>query len=367
MHTFIPRSLIVLAFAAGSAAASVRHLSIPVQPDESTIAYDMNEAGQVAVVLENDKGRQRAVMFEKGMLTDLGSLGGDYSNAKAINPSGQIVGSARDAAGHWRAISYDKARGMRDLGTLGGPSSFGMAINDAGDIAGLADTAEGDYHAVLYRADGTTHDLGTLGGKMSYAAGMNNAGQVVGTAALADGSRRAFVYDAARGMVDLGTLGGRISSATGINDAGVIVGASETTDRKWHAFIYENGRMVDLGAKIGYGNSFATAINSAGHVVGSIITGDERRSFVWRDGKVIVHRGHHSLFLANAINDEEQVVGAANGKRLHAATMHSSAAPTRAPQPVKQMGWVFVAGLIGAGALIIQRRRYQGQLLRSFT
>lgn len=364
MHHTRITSTLLLAVAAGSASAAPQSIGIRMGENESTIAYDINASGQVAADLEDENGIQRAVLFHRGVLTELGTLGGDFSNTKAINEHGEIVGSAQDKAGHWRAYLYRRGA-MTDLGTLGGASSFGLAINNHGDAAGFATTTDGQFRAFHVR-DGAMADLGTLGGKNSYASGLNNVGQVVGTAEDGRRFRHAFVWDAARGMRDLGTLGGRQSSATAINDAGVIVGTSEMPDRKWHAFVYENGKMVDLGAKIGYGNSFAKSINSAGHVVGTIAIGPERQTFVWRDGRMAIHYGAYSLYVTNAINDTEQVVGATKGKRLEAAVMSASAIPVIADKGLHHVAMTMGLMIAAAGAFAVQRRRFQGLNLRSF-
>jgi probable HAF family extracellular repeat protein len=363
------RPIIVFAVlcALGTAAsAAVRPLGIKVPEATSTVAYDINAYGQVAADLEDGHGVQRGVMFHRGVLSELGTLGGQFSNTKAINDNGEIVGSAQNKAGHWRAFVWSLAGNMRDLGTLGGPSSYGQAINSQGEAAGFADTADGQFHAFRY-ANGTMTGLGTLGGKNSYASGMNNLGQVVGTAENGQRLRHAFVWDAQHGMRDLGTLGGRQSSATAINDAGVIVGTSETADRKWHAFIIENGTMVDLGAKIGFGNSFAKSINKAGHVAGTIASGPERYSFVWRDGQMLVHRGAYSLYVTNAINDADQVIGASKGQRLEAATMSATARPVVAAHGLEELGAILFTLILVTAGLVVHHRRYQGLDARTFS
>lgn len=327
MHPVLRLSFVLLAAFAADARSATHSLGIRAPNGEATIAYDMNARGQVAAVLEDQDGNQRGVLFEKGELVELRSLGGGYSDAKAINESGQVVGSAQGADRRWKAFVFERAAGMRELGTLGGENSYGLAINRSGDVVGFSDTADGFFHAFVARADGAMQDLGTLGGTISYASAMNSKGQVVGTASMPNEYRHAFVYDPARGMSDLGTLGGLSSSASAINDAGVVVGASLTRERRWHAFVHDGKRMIDLGAKIGYGSSFATGINSAGHVVGTLLIGDERQSFVWRDNQMIIHRGGKGLHLTNAINDKEQVIGATFDKRLDAATMPSAAVP----------------------------------------
>src|SRR5581483_4660746 len=51
----------------------------------------------------------------------------------------------------------------RQLGTLGGNNSNARAINNAGQIAGDSDTADGAVHAFLFER-GNMRDIGTLGG-----------------------------------------------------------------------------------------------------------------------------------------------------------------------------------------------------------
>jgi probable HAF family extracellular repeat protein len=345
-------ALSLLLSTAAGAQNVTNSLRIPAPNADATIAYDINAAGQVAAVLEDEEGRQHGVLSENGKIIEL-SLQGGYSDAKGINQDGTVVGSVQNPDRYWRAFIFDKTHGMRQLGTLGGESSFGMALNRDGHAVGFADTAEGDYHAFKYIQGEPMQDLGTLGGKISYASGINNVGQVVGTSAMQDGYRHAFLYDEARGMIDLGTLGGLSSSASAINDAGIIVGASQTKDRRWHAFIYQDGKMTDLGAVIGEGASFATDINNAGHVVGTLLRGDERQSFVWRDGKLTIHRGGKGLHLTNSINDNEVVAGATFDRKLDAATMPAKARALVARGGYELLTLIFSVVFIAAAAVAI--------------
>ncbi|PRC94679.1 HAF repeat-containing protein [Solimicrobium silvestre] len=364
MHRNLQSCIFLLVLFGGEAAATTTTHSLGIVPPAKggSIAYDMNAAGQVAAVIQDESGGQRGVFFENGKLIELGTLGGKDSEAKRINDKGEIIGSASKKDGAWSAVLYNQASGMHELGTLGGTNSYGTALNNEGSAVGFSDIASGDWHAFLYKNGEQLKDLGTLGGKISYASGINNMGQVVGTATLPDEHRHAFFYEPARGMIDLGTLGGRSSSATAINDKGVIVGASETADHHWHAFVYDGQRMVDLGAIIGRGDSFATSINSAGHVVGTVRIGEDCMSFVWRDNKVTLHYCGKGLFLTNAINDTEQVVGATYDHGLNAATMLSNTAPFVDHGHVKFINQIVLVLLL-AGAAVIYRKRYRGILL----
>ena len=72
-------------------------------------------------------------------MTDLGTLGEDFSSSSAlgINDAGQVVGSSATAAGDRHAfITGPNGKGLTDLGTLGGDFSQAYGINDAGQVAG---------------------------------------------------------------------------------------------------------------------------------------------------------------------------------------------------------------------------------------
>src|SRR5262245_6445438 len=70
---------------------------------------------------------------------------------------------------------------ITDLGSLGGGYSDAVALNESGQVIGTSGLANGTYHAFLWQ-NGVMSDLGTLGGNGSYASDINNAGQVVGVA-----------------------------------------------------------------------------------------------------------------------------------------------------------------------------------------
>jgi probable HAF family extracellular repeat protein len=97
----------------------------------------------------------RGFVFSHGVLSDVGTLpGGRFAHANAINERGQITGDSEIsvASGFERhAFLYDRGR-MTDLGTLGGPESVGTAIDDRGDVVGYSlppGAAGGHDHAFL--------------------------------------------------------------------------------------------------------------------------------------------------------------------------------------------------------------------------
>ena len=61
-------------------------------------------------------------------MTDLGTLGGSVSVAYGINNGGQIVGESKIASGAFHAVLWENGT-MTDLGTLGGPNSVAFGIN----------------------------------------------------------------------------------------------------------------------------------------------------------------------------------------------------------------------------------------------
>ncbi len=178
--------------------------------DWDSCAFGINDSGQILAQGKTPPPLIMLFLQQLDNMTDIGTLGGMYSEAKAINTSGQVVGWAY-TTGIQHAFIYSNGT-MCDLGSLG-RQSCACGINASGKVVGYSLTYQYDDHAFLY-SNGTMTDLGVLGGDYSYAYGINDSGQIVG---YSDG--HAFLYSGST-MKDLGTLGGTTSRAYGINASG---------------------------------------------------------------------------------------------------------------------------------------------------
>jgi probable HAF family extracellular repeat protein len=127
---------------------------------------------------------------------DLGTLGGSFSLAYAINDRGQVDGfSTIPGDGAIHSFLFEN-KIMNDLGTLGGPNSQSFAgLNNVPQVPGSSDTSTSDPNGEDFCGFGTnliclgfvwqngvTTPLPTLGGNNSQAAGINDPGEVVGYA-----------------------------------------------------------------------------------------------------------------------------------------------------------------------------------------
>ena len=201
--------------------------------DNST-AFDISNAGQVV-----GQSGSRATLWNSGVATDLGTLGGTYATAWAISRAGQVVGFSAlpgDNANYTHATLWNGLTAI-DLGTLGGTFSSANGINSAGQIVGHSVLAgnTGGVHAVLWNG-GIATDLG-----LGYALKINDRGQVVGQSSEdpASSSSHATLWSGGA-RIDLGSLGGSLSTANDINNAGQIVGTSLLAgDRISHAVIWQ--------------------------------------------------------------------------------------------------------------------------------
>jgi probable HAF family extracellular repeat protein len=198
---------------------------------------------------------------------------------------------------------------MTDLGTIGGNHSEASAMSDAGHVVGRAQTSTTKYHATLWEG-GTTTDL-TPSSDYAVAYGVNDAGEVVGTI----DNWKGFQWR--NGVLTmLGDLGGGCSHANDINDAGHIVGASCTLQvNQPHATLWQNGAIVDLGLVPGMEDSGATAINTVGQIVGSSGFMDKdtyeitSKAFLYENGAMTVLPVPSSEAYASDINDSGVIVG----------------------------------------------------------
>jgi len=327
---------------------------------------------------------------------DLGTLGGSLSEGRGVNNKGRVTGTAYlagNAAQH-RVIWQNGVK--TDLGTLGGPNSGGYGfggLNDNGQDAGHAETSSPDPLGEDFCGfgtqliclpflwqDGVMTPLSTLGGSNGGARAVNNRSQVAGEAenttldstcgspeleaepviwengaihqlptfaddpdglatAINDNgqvvggsgdcytgstlSLHALIWQTGR-ATNLGSFGGTLYNiALGINDKGQVTGSSDLPgDTSFfsggpastsHAFLWQNGVMTDLGTLPGDAQSFGLGINNQGQIVGGFIS----RAYIWQNGvmtdlNTLVPGPPFSplyLLAAESINDRGEITG----------------------------------------------------------
>jgi len=118
------------------------------------VATNVNDVGQVVGSLSTGPATNltHAFLYSSGVMTDLGTLGGATSDARGINQSGDVVGTAQNGAGQPRAFLWRNGR-MIDLNsTLVNVSGWVLesaaAISDGGQIVGYG-TFQGKRRAFL--------------------------------------------------------------------------------------------------------------------------------------------------------------------------------------------------------------------------
>jgi probable HAF family extracellular repeat protein len=186
-------------------------------------------------------GYARAFVMSEGAVTDIGTFGGLSSAATDIDDHGRVVGYAARADGNDHAFLYERGR-MTDLGTLaGGRVSRAAAINNHGVVVGEA--WDVNNFALPFIYDGAMRLLfnAPLGTK---AWALNDRGDVVGTYA----GTQSFLYQ--DGTVTILEQLPEVRAAgwvqlipTAINDRGWIVGMGRTSapvppgHLPWKAFL----------------------------------------------------------------------------------------------------------------------------------
>jgi probable HAF family extracellular repeat protein len=234
-------------------------------------------------------GRDRAFLYDGSAMLDLGALtSSSRSFAFDINDAGDVVGLSETGGTLFsqrvvHAVLWSGGA-IVDLGTLGGSFGCARALNEAGLVVGASSTTDGPVRAFLW--SGAMVDLGTLGGASSEAWDINEVGQIVGFAQDAQGVRRAFLHENGA-MHDLGALpGARASEAYGINPGGEVVGTSWSPELGPRAVMWTGGQAIDLNCRISDSSAWnlqvARAINSAGEIVGYGRRNGETHAFLLR-------------------------------------------------------------------------------------
>ena len=273
--------------------------------------------------------RERAISWQNGVFTDLGTLGGNFSRAHQSNNAGVIVGESQDADGRYRPVVWENGviRALPSLATFQQTSSGNaQSINERGDIAGEDAGDFGFIHAVLWPATGGVVDLGLLpGADMSRARGINSTGTVFGPSfSFSNFIGRPTIW--AGGTMSEITLppGGRVASniATGhvFNDAGdFIAEVAADAFNFGQAIVYRNGAFVTLPM---LPNAFQQlsqpyGLNQAGDVVGMAYGQFGFTAVLWSHDGSLTDLGLPagiSGATAFGINNHGLIVGQASGE-----------------------------------------------------
>ena len=286
----------------------LKRLHLPPQIyDNGPRPWSINNRGELAGTVAGDEFDQRACLITGGHLQLLKRLGEGFSinkgEAYGINDSGQIVGytSIRqdphfvtDPIPH--AVLWQNGV-VHDLGTLGGPASVAFVINEEGDVVGISDGPHGKNYVFLYHA-GKLVPLSSPPEKADFSPiGMNGLDQIVGTSDAKSvdkfgQGRDVPVLWSGKVLTNLchGNKKYKYGTANAINFEGQIVGsvndgeADEDGGYANHAELWKDGSGYDLNKCVqptaGWMLSEAISINSHGWIVGTGIHNGHTRAFL---------------------------------------------------------------------------------------
>jgi probable HAF family extracellular repeat protein len=228
-------------------------------------------------------------------MTDLGTLGGNYSSAQAVSADGAVVvGQSYNASNEYRAFRWTGGI-MTDLGTLGGNYSSAQAVSaDGAVVVGEAQNASNEYRTFIYtnRVMLDVQDwLGSVGGVHSTLStglelsrsfmegahhrplaelGRGRSYWVTGDVASSSRSRDLITRSGEAGVTfetAPGVLLG-IGAGYGRQDRDLANGGSGSTDGRYLVgevdFIQDNGGIFSVLVSVGSWNS----VTDRGYVTG---------------------------------------------------------------------------------------------------
>lgn len=217
-------------------------------------------------------------------VVDLGTLGGNSSEALGVNDRSQVIGWAKDSDGRIQAFLWQD-NSMSGLGFLpGGTASVAMAINNLGDITGYAYVSPTNFHSFLY-STGTMTSIGTWGSANSRGRAINDQCVIAGSSPPSNKPtiNSSFSWKDSQFVEIPAYVNGNSCDAFGINQDGLVSGVTfiYSPNPRWWAYVWANtnnnlisdaGEMKllgSLGTKNSVGEwSSSLDVNDIGQAVG---------------------------------------------------------------------------------------------------
>lgn len=254
---------------------------LPTLGGNNGVANQINIRGEAAGLAENATPDPdcpapqvlhfKPVVWENGKIQELVVQNGDPDGlAFAINDNGQVAGASGQCSAFnpnlqinllpLHALLWEKGT-VIDLGTLGGTGhgfgNFALNVNNQGQVIGQSDlSGDANFHAFLWTKETGIEDLGALNGDVNSAAvGINDYGDIVGLSLDANFNPTAFLWHDGV-MTNLNTLippGSPLFllQACSINSRGDIIGLAVTSSGEVHAYLAtpsNNGAVGEISS-----------------------------------------------------------------------------------------------------------------------
>lgn len=240
-----PTQRVATLWGAAGAPAALGTLASGSDPNASSVAFGVNNAGTAAGWSDSAAGTRAFVWAPATGMESLGALpGGTQTRAYSINAGGDIVGWGTSPAGDRGFVATP---GLTSVGALSADATsrtraYGNS-NANGWLTGDAhDPVSGDT-AFLWSPASPLVALGRLpGASGSFGADVNSDGVAVGWNEGGAGGERAFLWTQQDGMVDfntavVGASGWQVQRARSINDLGQVVANAMNADGQIHAVL----------------------------------------------------------------------------------------------------------------------------------
>ena len=308
------------------AAYSIADLGVVSSYDYS-FADKVNNKGQVSgEITDKEFEKIHGFFYSGSKMTDIGTLGGEFSVANGLNDSGQVVGTSDTNSDEVRGFVWQNGK-MTRIGTLGGPFSAATGINNKGEVVGISAASSGQAHAFIWN-NGSMRDISAqCPGKQNAASVINDNSDIAGVFTEDGQSIHTFVLSGNKSR-PLPTLGGMYAFPTGISKSQVVGYATLRGDEKVHGYAWQSGGIKDLGT-LGGDTSLALGVNNNGQIVGGAETSSGMfRAALWANGKatdlntLLPSGSGWQLIVAGGINDKGQIAGyGIVGNTVHAFLM----------------------------------------------
>ncbi|HUT30077.1 MAG TPA: hypothetical protein VMX13_09820 [Sedimentisphaerales bacterium] len=226
---------------------------------------EINNKGRIVGTIEKpDPSLCEAFIWDKEKgFTLLGTLGGKQSVAYSINDKGQVAGCSETDEGYRRAFIWDDVNGMTDLGTLGGKTSAAFAVNNRSQVLGHSSDSKGNCYMVIWDEKNSVRPIKKIDNiSLDWRIALNDNGQLIGAYQKRTWSwsvgkwflkkRRQtrpcpFIWSEQHGCVDLDNIFAadpqwKSFGIVDINNKGQILGCGERINGEYHIFILQPKR-----------------------------------------------------------------------------------------------------------------------------